>query len=76
MKKETFYELIIYVILGSYFGLFIENMTVRLITVLASATTAYFVIRKKNALLGLVLGFVIGMIVGTVGNSIIRSLFL
>jgi hypothetical protein len=77
MKKEnklTIFEIIVYIILGGYFGLFISNILGGLITVLAVAVVVYLVSRKigsyKGIIIGAFAGFITGEFVGAIFNAV------
>jgi len=76
MKKEhklTVLEIIVYIILGGYFGLFIPDIVGRLITVLAVVIVIYLISRKigsyKGIIIGAFAGFITGELVGLVFNA-------
>ena len=77
MKKEnklTIFEIIVYIILGGYFGLFISNILGGLITILAVAVVVYLVSRKigsyKGIIIGAFAGFITGEFVGAIFNAV------
>jgi len=72
IKRELVLEIIAYIFLGGFFGLFVNTILYRLLTAWVGFGVFYYLYRKMNKHLAIsfVIAFFLGIVAGTIFNSL------